>query len=96
MSLTFYKQGKKAGASGKRRLVAIARFKPFAVKRGPVKLRLQVPAQFAPTFLGLVVQEVDEAGQTVGAQSGGIVPIGQAKLLHTRAKLPTRKARRRR
>jgi hypothetical protein len=102
--LTFYKPGRKAASGGRTRMVAIARFKPFTVKRGPVKLRLQVPDQFAPTHLGLVVQEVKAIRATtaangkpasvlkpIGAKGGGIVQIGDAPLLHRTAGAGRRK-----
>jgi hypothetical protein len=90
--LTFYKRGRKGTGGVAKRLVAIAKFKPFAVKRGPAKLRLRVPDQFAPQYIGIAIQEVvtvaRSAGKTVqkpvGRKGGGIAAIDNAEWLHRR------------
>jgi hypothetical protein len=96
--LTFYKKGRKRSGGVARRLVAIARFKPFTIKRGPAKLRLRVPDQFAPQYIGVSVQQVVTVGRTgaaatgnaktvekpIGPKAGGIAAIGDAKWLHQR------------
>jgi hypothetical protein len=68
--LTFYqsakpkkkKKGKKKapgkGKAAARSLKAIVRFDPFVVTRGKVTIKLKVPAQYAPTHIGVSVQEV--------------------------------------
>jgi hypothetical protein len=96
--LTFYKKGRKRSGGVARRLVAIARFKPFTIKRGPAKLRLRVPDQFAPQYIGVSVQQVVTIGRTgaaatgnaktvekpIGPKAGGIAAIDDAKWLHQR------------
>ncbi|HEX2085125.1 MAG TPA: alkaline phosphatase family protein [Solirubrobacteraceae bacterium] len=94
VTLTFYKQ--RRGAGERARLSAIARFKPFVVNRGPVRLRLRIPSRFRPTHLGVSVQEVaseDPAAQPLGRPGGGIAQIADARRLHTR-KGASRRARR--
>jgi hypothetical protein len=84
VTLTFYKR---AGGGRRAKLSAIARFKPFAVKRGPVRLRLRIPRRFRPTHLGVSVQQVetvDGVRQAVGKPGGGIARIADARRLHTR------------
>jgi len=96
--LTFYKRGRKGSEGVARRLVAIAKFKPFAVKRGPAKLRLRVPDQFAPQYIGIAIQEVQTIAKTgaaadgraktvekpIGRKAGGIATIDNAEWLHRR------------
>jgi type I phosphodiesterase/nucleotide pyrophosphatase len=86
VTLTFYRRA--AGTGRRSRLKSIARFKPFAVKRGPVRLRLKIPPQFHPTHLGLLVQEVKSEGprvkRPVGKPGGGIAAIAGAGRLHAR------------
>ena len=56
-------------------LVALVRFCPFTVKRGPdVKLRFKVPPKFQPDHVGITVQEV--VPTTPSAASGA--PAGSA------------------
>ncbi|HEV2813186.1 MAG TPA: alkaline phosphatase family protein [Solirubrobacteraceae bacterium] len=84
VTLTFYRR---ARGSRRSRLSAIARFKPFTVKRGPVRLRLRIPKRFRPTHLGVSVQQVETVeGQTrtVGKPGGGIAQIADARRLHLR------------
>ena len=99
--LTFYKRGRKGSKGVARRLVAIAKFKPFPVKRGPAKLRLKVPAQFAPQYIGISIQEIVTVAKTgaastgnaksiekpVGPRAGGIAAIDNAEWLHRRKPL---------
>jgi hypothetical protein len=97
VTLTFYRRARtRSGAPGGR-LKALARFKPFVVKRGPVKLKLKIPRQFRPTHLGVAVQEVEGAGRVkrpVGSPGGGIAAIADAKRLHARKGVTRRAARR--
>jgi Type I phosphodiesterase / nucleotide pyrophosphatase len=86
VTLTFYKR--RGGPGRRARLSAIARFKPFSVKRGPVRLRLRIPSRFRPTHLGVSVQQIEttESGEkrAVGRPGGGIAQIADARRLHTR------------
>jgi hypothetical protein len=64
VTLTFYRKVRAAGKSRAARvthLKAIARFDPFAVKRGHVVMRLKIPPVFKPTYIGLTVQEITRA-----------------------------------
>jgi Type I phosphodiesterase / nucleotide pyrophosphatase len=94
VTLTFYRR---QGAGRRARLSAIARFKPFSVKRGPVRLRLRIPARFRPTHLGVSVQQVETAAdgskQPVGRPGGGIAQITDARRLHARKGAARRRLR---
>jgi hypothetical protein len=81
VTLTFYKR---RGGGRRAKLSAIARFKPFVVRRGPVRLRLRIPKRFRPTHLGVSVQQVESeaGGQTIGRPGGGIAQIADARRLH--------------
>ena len=87
VTLTFYKRIRQPTGRPGGKLYAIARFKPFVVKRGPVQLKLRIPSQFRPTHLGLSVREVEvqaDGGTTpVGRAGGGIAKITDAGRLHT-------------
>jgi hypothetical protein len=77
-------------------LSAIARFKPFALKRGHVLLRLRIPDLYKPTHVGIFVQEarklsVPQVGpdgqpgptfEPFGPAAGDIVEIADAAHLH--------------
>ena len=86
VTLTFYKRSASGGRRA--RLKSVARFKPFVVKRGPVRLRLKIPPQFRPTHLGVLAQEVRSEGpgvkRPVGRPGGGIAAIADARHLHRR------------
>ena len=98
VTLTLYRRVKTKGKSGKKRtrLVTLARFSPFTVKRGPgVELRFAVPPKYKPTNIGVLVQEAEKVSkenrkegepdfQGVGPQDGGIVSIKDASRLHKR------------
>ena len=104
VTLTFYRVVKPRDAQGKVRssrihLASIARFKPFLLRRGPQILTLKIPAQFAPTYIGIAVQEVvdtDQVAKTttggkasvvkspVGPSKGAIVSVSDARHLHQR------------
>jgi hypothetical protein len=78
VSLTFYRNAKAGtGQSAKRRkgtrnkLKAVVHFKPFKVQRGPAKIKLQVPARFAPDHVGVIVQEVREVKTPPKERLGG-------------------------
>jgi hypothetical protein len=71
VTLTFYRRTATASARNRRvvRLKAIARFDPFVVKRGHVTMRLKVPPQFNPNYVGVTVREIAMNGtrrRTVG------------------------------
>jgi hypothetical protein len=85
-----------AGVAPRTGLKAIAKFKPFTVKRGHVVLKLKVPDQFQPTFVGISVQEAKQVARArtadakqpnfmgLGPKGGGIFSIVDARRLHTR------------
>jgi len=89
---------KQRPAAPRRRLKAIAKFKPFTVQRGHVSLKLKVPPQFRPQFVGIAVQEARTVGSRpasgtaaatpnflrLGPKAGGILRIADARRLHTR------------
>jgi hypothetical protein len=104
VTLTLYRPGTKAAGgaagSGRRQLVTLARFLPFTVPRGPgVELRFRVPAQLAPTAIGVLVQEAfvsqprphkpggkpEPNFHGAGPTGGGIVTLEDAGLLHKRS-----------
>jgi hypothetical protein len=70
VTLTFYRRAAGAARNGRVvRLKAIARFDPFVVKRGHVTMRLKVPPQFNPNYVGVTVREIAMTGtrrRTVG------------------------------
>jgi hypothetical protein len=94
VTLTFYKRLRRPSGRPGGRLFAIARFKPFLVKRGPVELKLRIPSQFRPTHLGVSVREVQDGAPT-GRPGGGIAQIADATRLHTvkKGRTPRRRAR---
>jgi hypothetical protein len=82
-------------ASARPPLNAIARFNPFALKRGHVVLKLKIPPLYKPTHIGVFVQEARRVVPSVkpdgsaglsfeafGPAAGKIVPIGEATHLH--------------
>jgi hypothetical protein len=74
VSLTFYRSAtSRKGKSARRRnkLKAVVHFKPFKVQRGPAKIKLQVPARFAPDHVGVIVQEVREVKSPPKERMGG-------------------------
>ena len=81
VTLTFYKRLRQASGRPGGKLYAIARFKPFPVRRGPVELKLRIPSQFRPTHLGVSVREVRD-GAPAGEPGGGIARIADANRLH--------------
>lgn len=90
VTLTFYtdkpapkaKKSQRRTPKGKRvKLRALAKFKPFTVKRGAVKLKLRVPPKFAPTHVGISVREL-ASGQPTGPMAGTVVSVADARYLH--------------
>lgn len=85
------KKSRKAKASGRKRarpaaskrtkLRALAKFKPFTIKRGPAKLKLKIPPKFSPTHVGVTVREL-VAGQPAGPVAGTVLAVADAKHLH--------------
>jgi hypothetical protein len=73
VTLTFYRKVRagQSHAASVTHLRAIARFDPFAVKRGHVVMRLKIPPVFKPTYVGLTVQEITR----VHAASNGRSPV---------------------
>jgi hypothetical protein len=73
VTLTFYRRTASASVRNRRvvRLKAIARFDPFVVKRGHVTMRLKVPPQFNPNYIGVTVREIALIG-TRHRRVGGI------------------------
>jgi hypothetical protein len=73
VTLTFYREIRAGASRAARRtnLKAIARFDPFAVKRGHVRMRLKIPPLFKPTYIGVTVQEITR----VHAASNGRSPV---------------------
>ena len=73
VTLTFYRPATARRRAARKtrvlRLKAIARFDPFAVKRGHVTMRLKIPRLFKPTHLGLTVREIalNSAGRRMRA-----------------------------
>lgn len=62
VTLTFYRRVTSSARGKVVRLRAIARFDPFAVKRGHVTMRLKVPPQFSPNYVGVTVREIARNG----------------------------------
>ncbi|MFL5894633.1 MAG: alkaline phosphatase family protein [Thermoleophilaceae bacterium] len=85
-----------SAAAPRTQLKAIARFKPFTVQRGHVKLKLKVPDQFKPSYVGVTVQEAKKVARArsadtqqanfagIGPMGGGVFAIADAKRLHAR------------
>lgn len=75
VTLTFYRRAPKTRrtARGSRtvRLKPIARFDPFVVKRGHVTMRLKIPRQFKPTYIGMTVREIAHSPNGTRRLSGG-------------------------
>jgi hypothetical protein len=62
-------------------LRTLAKFKPFAVKRGAARLKLRVPPKFTPTHIGVTVRELRDGGPS-GPLAGNVVAISGARHLH--------------
>jgi hypothetical protein len=76
VTLTFYRAGG-AARSSRLHLKSIARFDPFVVKRGHVKIRLKIPPLFKPTYIGVTVREVASGGS--GQGHAATVPCSSIK-----------------
>jgi len=68
------------------RLKPIARFDPFVVKRGHVKMSLKVPKLFRPTYVGLTVREIARTASGSRRRTGA----QPCTKLRTRKKVPFR------
>lgn len=74
VTLTFYRRAVAPRRRGRTRVVrlkAIARFDPFVVKRGHVTMRLKIPPQFRPTYVGVTVREVARTASGRRQLAGG-------------------------
>lgn len=90
VTLTFYRAAAASSRKGRRTLKAIVHFDPFVVKRGHVKIRLQIPPMFHPQYIGLTVREVARGAVAKSSQAEPCTTVKTRKPTNLRCIGPAR------